>query len=117
MDDVFDNERVKESTLKLLTREGLLSQEQFLQLNQLKDLDLPQVADIIKGTKIGQGIRFLPTTLSELKKKLGDSLEELVRTGLTNVKKDVHAVLDELLRRNDIPIEQYIALKEDNNLL
>ena len=55
---------------KVLAREELLSKEQFEKLTELEELDLPAVALIIKDTKIGRGIKFLPRKLSDLVKSL-----------------------------------------------
>ena len=47
--------------LKQLAREELLSEEQYLKLAQISIDDLTsRLANIIKETKIGQGIKFLP---------------------------------------------------------
>ena len=55
-------------TLEQLAREELLSEEQYLELDKalLEDeLDYSRIVDVIKGTKDGQGIKFLPRKLSE----------------------------------------------------
>ena len=60
LDDAEDNEQ---DILKRLTREELLSEEQYKKLSALEDLtDLEAVADIMKDTKVGQGLKFLPRT-------------------------------------------------------
>ena len=48
--------------LKQLAREELLSEEQYLKLAQrgIDELTSSRLADIIKETKIGQGIKFVP---------------------------------------------------------
>ena len=60
--------------------------------------------DVIKDTKIGQGLKYLPRKLSDLVKGLHDLLEELAETGPTEVRK-VAAVLEELLSRNGISLD------------
>ena len=56
------------SILKQLAREELLSEEQYLKLAQIRvdELTSSRLADIIKETKIGQGIKFLLRKLSDL---------------------------------------------------
>ena len=55
--------------MKRLTREELLAEEQFKKLFTLQDFtDLEAVADIVKDTKVGQGLKFLPRTLDGLHK-------------------------------------------------
>ena len=111
-----DKDRIKDA-LQQLAREDLLSDEQFEQLMELEDLSLPAVADIIKETKVGQGLKFLPQTLSALTKKLLPLLEELVKTGHSRVRNEVSGVLEELLRRGGISLYRYQALKEEHNIL
>ena len=58
-------------TLKQLALEELLSEEQHLELDKtlLEDeLESSRIVDIIKGTKVGQGIKFLPRKLNDLVK-------------------------------------------------
>ena len=53
---------------KQLDCDELLSEEQYLKLAQISvdELTSSRLADIIKETKIGQGIKFLPRKLSDL---------------------------------------------------
>ena len=53
--------------LHMLVREGLLSDEQFKQLGWLEDPDFEKIPEVIMGTKIGQGLNFLPRTISNLR--------------------------------------------------
>ena len=46
--------------LKQLVAEVLLSPEQFEQLSELEQMDLPTIALVIKDTKVGQAWKFLP---------------------------------------------------------
>ena len=47
--------------LKIMVREGYISEEQFQSLNKkVKDLDLEKVIQEIKSVKIGRGVDFLP---------------------------------------------------------
>ena len=58
--------------LKQLAAEELLSPEQFEQLSELEQMDLPTIALVIKDTKtkVGQGLKFLPRKLTDLKQQL-----------------------------------------------
>ena len=78
---------------------------------------MPAVVDIIKETKTGQGLKFLPRSIVGLSKKLPVLIEELVKTGLSRVKREVSGVIEELLRQGGITLKQYLQIKEDNNIL
>jgi len=113
-----ETERERMAILEQLTREGLLSNDQFEKLDALKEVDLPRVVDIIKETKIGHGIKFLPSTVPDLKERLHHLLtDDSIDTELSYIKREIHALLEELLRRKAISDEQYSAIKEDNKML
>ena len=63
IDDADDNE---EDVWKMQVREGLISGDQFEKLSDLDGTDMEKIANVLKGSKIGQGIPLLPTSLSEL---------------------------------------------------
>ena len=72
--------------------EELLSEEQHLELDKalLEDeLDSSRIVDIIRGTKVGQGLKFLPRKLNDLVKSLQIWLEQLTETGRSDVRKKV----------------------------
>ena len=52
IDEAGDNE---EDILKLLARQGLISNEQFEKLSKLDNTDIETIASVLKGVKIGQG--------------------------------------------------------------
>ena len=56
--------------LKQLAAEELLSPEQFEQLSDLEQMDLPTIALVIKDIKVGQGLKCLPRKLTDLKQQL-----------------------------------------------
>ena len=61
-----------------LDAEEFLSPEQFQQLSELEQMDLPTIAlVIIKDTKVGQGLKFLPRKLTDLKQQLQIWLKRL----------------------------------------
>ena len=103
--------------LKQLAAEELLSAEQFEQLSELEQMDLPTIALAIKDTKVGQGLKFLQRKLNELVKRLHIWFEDLADTGRSDVRNKVGAVLEELLRRNGISHEKYPNINVDNNIL
>ena len=79
-------------------------------------MNLPAVAVVIKETKTGRGLKFLPRKMNDLVKNLQSSLTELVETGSSAIRKDVIAVLDELLQRKGITQERYKPIKDDNDI-
>ena len=102
---------------KALVHEELLTEEQFEKLAKLEDLDLPTVALIIKDTKIGQGLKFLPTKMNDLVKSLQTLLTELFETRSSVVRNNVRAVLEELLQLKGITQQRYNSIKEENDIL
>ena len=65
------------NVLKTLVREGHLSGEQFEQLAELEDPDLYTIKEVITETKVGEGLKFLPRTISNLRHTLQSLLGEL----------------------------------------
>ena len=55
------------TVLKTLVREGHLSDEQFERLAELEDPDLHTIKEVITDTKVGEGLKFLPRTISNLR--------------------------------------------------
>ncbi len=103
--------------LQQLAKEELLSDEQFQKMIELEDMTMPAVVDIIKETKTGQGLKFLPRSIVGLSKKLPILIEELVKTGMSRVKRELSGVFEELLRQGGVTLKQYLQIKEDNNIL
>ena len=83
----------------------------------LKDITLPVVADIIKETKIGQGLTFLPRTNAGLLSKLDLLLEELEAIGDTRVRNEIAGILEELRQRGGISMARYMEIKNENNIM
>ena len=111
-----DKDRIKD-VLRQLAREDLLSEEQFEQIMEIEEFSLPAVADIVKGTKTGQGLKFLPRTIVGLTAKLPLLLQELQETGQSRVKNELAGVLEEPLRRGGISLKRYQHIKHENNIL
>ena len=73
----------KPSLLKQLAREELLSEEQHLKLADAlleEEFNSSRLVDVIKDTKMGQGLKFLPWKLADITKHLQIWWEELVDT-------------------------------------
>ena len=64
----------------MLVRDRLISGDQFEKLSALDGTDMEKIANVLKGSKIGQGIPFLPTVLSELPNKFGKLWEKFEKT-------------------------------------
>ena len=58
--------------LKRLENEGYINKEQYDSLNKDDNLNLDKLISVIKTTKIGRGIKFLPRNTEDLKEKLCD---------------------------------------------
>ena len=100
-----------------LVSEGLLSDKQFEKLVELDVLDFPAVALVIKGTKVGQGVKFLPNTMKSLRESLGTLSKELIDTGNAVIKTQLIPVLEELRRCKGITDKQYATVKRELDIL
>ena len=86
IDDAQDNE---EDIWKILVRERLISDEQFEELKDLQNTEIEKISNVLKGTKIGQGIPFLPTALEGLRQKFAKLWEDGVKNKILPVLKDM----------------------------
>ena len=100
-----------------MAREGLISEEQFEKLSELENTEIETIATILKDAKIGQGIPFLPTTLTDLRAKFGTLWKEFTKDGKTVIKDKILPVLKELLRRGGITDKQYSTLLKEIDTL
>ena len=122
MNRLMNSNGTEETVLNILVQKGLLSHDQrqiiekILRDNDCRDIQQIQIANVIKDTKIGRGINFLPRKIDDLVKSLHMWLEELVGSGHVELKKKVSAVLDELLNRRSINKQNYESIKKDNNI-
>ena len=109
------NEAKDENTLNQLVREHLLSPEQYEKLKIDADaaLDLNIIADVIKNTKVGRGLKFLPTTVDNLKTKLIGLIEDATTKGFDAMKYELLAILDELLHKNGITKDEHASINND----
>ena len=109
--DVEDKEEML-TVLKTLFREGHLSGEQFERVVELEDPDLHTIKEVITNTKVGEGLKFLPRTISNLRYTLQSLLTELKERGSAVLKSKITAIMEELLRRNAIRVGEYENPKE-----
>ena len=115
---MFKKENDDSQSLIILERSGLLTREQARKIEEIlkEGKDLKKIANVIKSTKIGNGLEHLPTSTKDLKNALQLWLTELTETGMDNLKEKIEAVLNELLRRRVITQNRYNAIKEINNI-
>ena len=98
--------------LKTLVREEHLSDDQFEQLAELEDPDLETIKEVITETKLGEGLKFLPRTIKNLRHTLQSLLGELKESGNAFLKSKITAIMEVLLRRHAIRDEEYENLKK-----
>ena len=78
-------------------------QQAVWRIERLKNTEIEQISNTLKGTKIEQGISYLPTALEDLRQMLGKLWEE----GIEN---KILPVLKEMVRRGGVTIEQFLTL-------
>ena len=101
----------EETVWKMLAREGLISDDQFLKLQHVDGADVDKISDVLKTSKIGQGISFLPTALSELRNTLKQLYEKFKEEGSEFVRKKLSPILDELRRLGAMTDDQYSTIQ------
>ena len=114
LNDATDHQddKNRDGILRMLAREELISFEQMEKLKQIDDTSsssssssyLSNVASIIKDTKVGQGINFLPRSSTGLVKKL---LQRDVS------KKELSAIIEELYQRGKIKRRNYETFRKE----
>ena len=97
----------------MLVPGGLISGDQFEKLSALDDTDMEKIASVLKGAKIGQGVPFLPTSLSDLRDIFGKLWEKFEKHGSKMVKTNLLPILQELLHRGGISDAQYAVLMQE----
>ena len=102
LSNINDDEHLND-VLRRLARENLISLEQFNQLQQTDVSKLSNVANVIKNTKVGRGMVFLP------RHKRG--LIELLNKELS--KREVLAVLEELYNRKMLRKSDMESIKKE----
>ena len=105
------NEEQFLDALQALSKEGLLSRNQYDQLKLSgHSIGISNIANIIKSTKLGRGIPFLPRLSRDLKQTLKDIAGESKESTCFVLKKELLAIIDELLYRKCISNEDYEAI-------
>ena len=103
-------------TLKRLRKEKLISDEQYVVLSEDDNLNLDKVISVIKTTKIGRGINFLPRETSDLLAKLKEWAMDFAENGTAAALRfKIMAALDELRFRKVIRKEKYNDILKDMN--
>ena len=110
IDDADGNE---EDVWKMQVCEGLISGDQFEKLSDLDGTDMEKIANVLKGSKIGQGIPLLPTSLSELCNIFGKLYKKFEKLGSKMVKTKLLPILEEFLHRDGIKDAQYAVLMQE----
>ena len=113
-----DDKKARLWTLAQLAKEELLSEQQYFKLAEMVDeIGIEQLIDVIKETKIGEGIDFLPRKTEHLIDTLREWMQEFAENGGIALQNRISSVLNELLRRKTISEERYNELKEENDIL
>ena len=113
-----DDSRSRLWIIEQLAKEELLSEQQYFKLVEIIDeIDIKQLTDVIRETKIGQGMNFLPRKTGDLNDSLREWMQEFVEKDGTVLQNKISSVLNELLRRKTISSERYNELKEEINIL
>ena len=108
------------ATLNRLFYEDLLSQKQY---DEMKDLggnnnnnnnNLQSIANIIKGTKYGQGLKFLPREVADLKNEFQTLITKVASEGINKLEKNLMAAyLNELSKQKVITKHECNSIKKD----
>ena len=80
-------------------------------------MDIKKLTDVIRETKIGQGMDFLPRKTDVLINMLQQLLEELVEKGGDFLKNNISSLLNELRQRKKISEERYDQLKQQHDIM
>ena len=102
-------------TLQRLEKERFISKEQYDALTEDDNLNLDKVISVIKTTKIGRGINFLPRETSDLLAKLKEWAMDFAENGAAALRQKIMAALDELRFRKVIAKEKYNDILKDMN--
>ena len=115
LEDADDKEVV--NVLRRLAKEDLLSHEQYTKLVALENLlDMEKLVAVMKETKIGRGLNFIPRKTMDIWKKLRKLLEEFDKEGDSEVRSEVLALMDELLTRKELTKKEYDIMASMNNI-
>ena len=102
-----------------MIKKELISDYQYFKLADilLDQLGLVKLTAVIKETRIGRGMNFLPRKTGYLINSLQEWLKELAETGTSVVRDKISSVLEELLRRKEMTTERYNELKQEHNIM
>ena len=103
--------------LHSLARKQLISKNRFDTLYSSKNKqDISNIANIIKLTKIGRYVRFLPRTTRGLFDALNTIVDVVPNSSNSILKTELFAILDELLQRKAITDKDYNIVRNVVNL-
>ena len=80
------------------------------------ELDMEKLISIIKETKIGRGLDFIPRKTNTLWNQLKELFSEFGEEGKSYVKTKVLALMDELLQKKELTKKEYNTMKYLNNI-
>ena len=113
-----DDSKSRLWVIEQLAKENLLSEQQYFKLAEVIDeTDIEQLTDVIRESKIGQGMNFLPRKTDELIDTLGEWIQEFVENGGTVLQNKISSLLNELFQRKKISEERYNELKQEHNII
>ena len=112
-----DDKKMRLWVIEQLAKEELVSEQQYFKLvEEIDEIDIKKLTNIIRETKIGQGMDFLPRKTDVLIDTLQQWLQELVENGGTALKNHISSLLNELRQRKKISEERYDQLKEQHSI-
>ena len=112
-----DDKNMRLWVIENLAKEELISEQQHLKLvEEIDAMDIKKLTDIIKETKIGQGLEFLPRKTGVLIDTFQQMLQELVNHGGAALKENILSFLNELVHRKKISVKRYDELKEQHDI-
>ena len=101
-----------------LKKEELLSEQQYLKLvDEIDAMDIKKLTDVIRESKVGQGMDFLPRKTDALIDMLQQLSEELVEKGGDFLKNKISSLLNELRQRKKISEERYEQLRQQHDIM
>ena len=113
-----DDKKTRVSVLASLAKEELISEQQYSKLiEEIDAMDIKKLTDIIRETKIGRGMNFLPRKTDVLIDTLQQWLQELVENGGTVLKNHISSLLNELRQRKKISEERYEQLRQQHDIM
>ena len=113
-----DDKKTRVSVLASLAKEELISEQQYSKLiEEIDAVDIKKLTDVIRESKVGQGMDFLPRKTDALIDMLQQLSEELVEKGGDFLKNKISSLLNELRQRKKISEERYEQLRQQHDIM